>query len=200
MKSLVKVVALVLLMLISTVLPAGGGGAIRGRVGPGFGSLRNRYPYPVTDVNFRMVLFNGKGLLDARLRAYGLKSLFNGKNYDLAVYAHKAYAVDENLAGYFGAGAELMLRLNGDDRSQATSGVQPLLVFGSMLHEKKFYFNVPIWTRFYGNGISFSILPEPSYKVRDVQFFVRYELSLLALYHGGHEWRHESMLGCYFYF
>lgn len=173
-----------------------------GRAGVGLGTRVHRYPYPITDLSFRVVVFNNRALFDTRLRAYGIKSIFGGRNYDLTAYVHKAWSLTNDVTYYVGGGAELMLRINGDDRSQATSGVQPMLLFGSMYYSGKFQFNFPLWTKFYRNGISLSILPEPSYKVSEkVQLFVRYELDVLALYNGtSHEWRHNALLGTYVYF
>lgn len=172
------------------------------RGGIGLGSRVKRYPYPITDLSFRVFVFKSRALFDARLRAYGIKSIFGGRNYDLTAYFHKIWPKGNNLTYYVGGGAELMLRINGDDRSQATSGVQPMLMFGSMYHPGKFSFNLPVWTKFYGNGISLSVLPEPSYKITDkVQLFLRYELSFLALYNGtSQDWRHDALLGTYVYF
>lgn len=173
-----------------------------GRAGVGLGTRVHRYPYPITDLSFRVFVFNNQALFDTRLRAYGIKSIFGGKNYDLTAYIHKVWSLRNDMTYYVGGGAELMLRINGDDRSQATSGVQPMVLFGSMYYSGKFSFNFPVWTKVYRNGISLSILPEPSYKITDkVQLFLRYELSVLALYNGtSHEWRHDALLGSYVYF
>lgn len=177
-------------------------GAIHGRAGLALGSHLVRYPYPLTDISCRLVIFKGKFLFDTRLRAYGIKSIVNGRNYDLTAYIHKVRAWTNNLTFYYGAGAELMLRSNGDDRSQATSGVLPMIMGGSMYYKKKIYVNVPMWAKFYGNGFSLTVLPEPSYKITDdVMLFLRYELGILVLYNGSsHEWRHDAMVGAYYSF
>lgn len=102
---------------------------------------------------------------------------------------------------YAGGGAELMLRLNNDDRSQATSGVQPMGITGVYFHSNKFAFNLPFWARFYANGMSVTVLPEPSYKIKPrLELFLRNEISWLALYDGkSQEWRNDLIIGCYVY-
>lgn len=197
-----RLFGLIVCMMMSLAICAQEEGGVHGRVGIGIGTRAQRYPYPITDLSFRVVVFKNQALLDTRLRAYGIKSIFGGRNYDLAAYIHKTWSLRSDLTFFAGGGAELMLRINGDDRSQATSGVQPMLVFGSLYYTGKFRFNFPVWTKLYRNGISFSVLPEPSYRVSDkFQLFLRYELSFLALYNGSsRDWRHDALLGTYVYF
>lgn len=202
MKKSLRLLVSILYIMLSADMCGQEGSGINGRAGLGIGTRAQRYPYPITDLSFRVVVFHDKALFDARLRAYGIKSIFGGRNYDLTAYFHKVWPIRNDLTCYAGGGAELMLRINGDDRSQATSGVQPMIMFGSMYYTGKFQFNVPVWTKFYRNGVSVSILPEPSYRVSDkFQLFLRYELSFLALYSGSsHNWRHDALLGTYVYF
>lgn len=202
MKISPRIFGLIVCIMFSVLVNAQEKSGIHGRAGIGIGTRAQRYPYPITDISFRVVVFKSQALFDTRLRAYGIKSIFGGRNYDLTAYIHKVWSVRDDVTFYAGGGAELMLRINGDDRSQATSGVQPMLLFGSMYFKGKFHFNFPVWTKFYRNGISVSVLPEPSYKITDkVQLFLRYELSILALYNGtSHEWRHDALLGTYVYF
>lgn len=172
------------------------------KAGIAIGSLRNRYPYPVTDLLFNTGIIRSRLQIYSRLRAYGIRSIFGGHNYDVTVYGIAHWSITSETDFYAGGGAELMLRLNNDDRSQATSGVQPLLVMGMNCNKSKFGFNLPIWTRLYANGISVSALPETSYSIgQHFELFLRFELSYLAVYGGAsHEWRYDSMVGAYYKF
>jgi len=47
-----------------------------------------------------------------------------------------------------------------DIRSTATTSVEPLVALSANGNFEKWNFRAPLWTRFYSNGIAFTILPE----------------------------------------
>jgi hypothetical protein len=170
------------------------------RIGLAVGSIRNRYPYPITDLCFNSMLnYRSNISVYSRLRAYGIRSFANGHDYDFISHACYEFGSDSSAVTFYaGGGMEVMLRFQGDDRSQATSGVQPMMVLGLMKGTSSgLYVNFPLWTKFYANGYSVSAVPEFGYQLsKKFDLFLRPELSYLGFYQGGaHEWRYDVLLG-----
>ena len=67
---------------------------------------------------------------------------------------------------------------------------------------KRFSFNVPLWSRFYSNGFSLTILPEASYQLNNrFSLFLRNEISYLTLFNiSDCEWRQDLFVGTQFSF
>jgi hypothetical protein len=172
------------------------------KIGIAIGSIRNRYPYPVTDLIIKAPVLTDRIGLYTRFRAYGIRSFANGHDYDLTAHMTYSWETKMGLITYAGAGTEIMLRFQNDDRSQATSGVQPMLVFGIKHLAMRSRIDIPFWTKFYANGFSVSILPEPAYQLTErFDIFLRPEVTFLAFYNGnGHEWRYDVMLGVHYNF
>lgn len=173
-------------------------------IGVAVGSIRNRYPYPVTDACFHSQMgYQSPIRVYARLRAYGIRSIANGHDYDLTIHGCYEFGSDSSgMTTYAGLGLETMIRIQGDDRSQATSGVQPMVVMGIRADHGRLYLNFPLWTKFYSNGISISAVPEFGYPLnKKFDVYLRPELSWLSFYNGsGHEWRYDMLIGCYYIF
>lgn len=188
----------ILVCLLSTTCFAQLDTSNKAQYGFGFGSLRDRYPYPITDF-----LYTSKMKKDfriaVRLRSYGLASIFNGKDYDLSATMDYYKKLSPFVVLYGGLGAELMLRLNKDSRSQAENGVQPIVKIGVQATRKRFTGYLPIWTRFYSNGISFCLMPELRFQAGTrITLFGRYEQTLLQFYsYPLNEWRHDAFVGMY---
>jgi hypothetical protein len=169
-----------------------------------FGSLRNRYVFPITNLHYRSPLLKKANLtFSARLRSYGTLFFFSKSSYDFTAQAE--YFFTKTIKPiYFsaGVGIDTRIRLVNDERSAAISSVEPLISLTMHGKSKKSAFNIPYWTRFYTNGVSFTILPEVSYTIgTHFSLFLRYELSNLSIYKASnHEWRQDCFIGTHIFF
>ncbi len=169
-----------------------------------FGSFRNRYLFPITDIRYTSPVLKKVNLkFTGRLRSYGTLFFYTKTAYDFTTLA-EYYFVKQGKPIYFSAGVGLdtRLRLLHDERSEAKSSVEPLISLAVHGTNKKLSFNVPYWTRFYSNGISFTWLPETAYRVgKRFSLFLRYELSYLSIYkESTHEWRRDCFIGTHIHF
>lgn len=174
------------------------------RIAVDFGSYRNRYMYAMTDVRYQSPLAAKVPLaFSARLRSYGT----------FFFYSKSAYDITPQLAWYFtrepkpfylsaGAGIDARLRLSNDVRSDAVSSAEPLVFVTAHSAWKKLRAEVPLWTRFYSNGISFSLQPEVGWQFgAHIAAFARYEFSYLQVYKmNTSEWRRDCFVGAAFAF
>ncbi len=169
-----------------------------------FGSFRNRYLYPITNLKYVSPLLKKVNVkFSARLRSYGTLYFFSKSAYDFTPQA-EYYFTKEMKPLYFsaGLGAEVRLRFVGDPRSFATSSVQPIFSLSFHGNYKKIYLDMPLWTRFYSNGISLALLPEFSvHASNSISIFLREEVSYLSIYKmQTHEWRQDVFLGVKYLF
>lgn len=169
-----------------------------------FGSFRNRYLYPITDLKYNSPILKKVNLkFSGRLRSYGTLFFYSKSSYDFTPLA-EYYFTKTIKPIYFSAGVGLdtRIRLVNDERSEARSSAEPLISLAIHGNYKKLSFNAPLWTRFYSNGISFSLLPESSFQIGNrFSLFLRYELSYLSVYKvSTHEWRQDSFIGTHILF
>jgi hypothetical protein len=169
-----------------------------------FGSFRNRYLYPITDLQYGSPVLQKVPLrFSARLRSYGTLFFYSRSSYDVTPLA-EYYFTDAMKPVYFsaGIGTDIRLRFVHDERSTAVSSAEPLVSLAFHGNFKKLSLETPLWTRFYSNGISFTLLPEASYRLGNrISIFARYELSYLAIYKvSAHEWRQDCFLGTHILF
>jgi len=169
-----------------------------------FGSFRNRYAFPMTNINYASPLFSKFNLkASARLRSYGTLYFYSNSAYDFSPQLNY-YSVKEPTNFYFsaGIGCDVRLRFVNDERSLAVSSAEPIVQVGIHSQLSRFNFHLPIWSRFYSNGLSFTALPEVNFQVsKGIGIYLRDEVSLLSIYQkGGHEWRHDIFLGAHFLF
>jgi hypothetical protein len=174
------------------------------RLSVDFGSFRNRYLYPITDLRYSSALLKKVDLrFFMRIRSYGTLFFYSRSSYDLTPLA-EYYFTREIKPFYFSAGIGLdaRIRLVNDERSEATSSAEPLLSLTLHGNHKKLSFGAPLWTRFYSNGISFSLLPEASCQVgKRFSLFLRCELTYLSIYKvSTHEWRQDCFIGTHILF
>ncbi len=164
-----------------------------------FGSYRNRYLYPITDLRYASPVLKKVHLrFSFRMRSYGTLYFYSRSAYDLTPCVEYVFA-KQNKPIYFSAGVGLdaRLRLVHDERSDARSSVEPLLSLAGNGSYKNLSYHLPLWTRFYVNGISFAILPEAAYKIKNrCEIFLRYELTYMSVYKSSaHEWRRDCFIG-----
>lgn len=164
-----------------------------------FGSFRNRYLYPITNIRYESTILEKVNLkFSARLRSYGTLYFFSKTSYDITPII-EYYLSKTPKPIYFSAGVGLdaRLRLSNDSRSEATNSVEPFLSLSINGNKGKFNYKLPLWTRFYSNGIALTILPECSLQLKkDFGILLRYELSYLAVYKvQTHEWRQDIFIG-----
>jgi hypothetical protein len=169
-----------------------------------FGSFRNRYLYPITNIRYTSPIFEKFNLrISARFRSYGTLFFFSKSAYDLSPVADYFFT-DRSKTFNFSAGLGLDARLRfiHDERSDAASSAEPFVSFAAYCSRKKFSVNMPLWTRFYSNGISFTILPEVAFAVsKKCSLLFRYELGLLSVYKlSTQEWRRDCFLGAVYSF
>jgi hypothetical protein len=169
-----------------------------------FGSFRNRYLYPITNIQYSSPVLQKVNLkFSVRLRSYGTLYFYSKSAYDFTPLA-EYYFIKTTKPIYFSAGIGLdtRIRIINDDRSETASSAEPIIRMTLHGNYKKFSFNTPLWTRFYSNGISFSLLPEASYQIgKCFSIFLRYELSYFSVYNlSTHEWRQDSFIGTHILF
>jgi hypothetical protein len=167
-----------------------------------FGSLRNRYIFPMTDIRYKTPVLSKIPLqFSVRMRSYGTLFFVTKTAYDFTPIAEYVFKKEKS-AYYFtaGLGFDARFRFLNDIRSTATTSVEPLVALSANGNFEKWNFRAPLWTRFYSNGIAFTILPEVNYKFNEkIGLFARYEWSLLALYGAkSHEWRRDLFVGASF--
>lgn len=169
--------------------------------GIGLGSLRNRYPYPVTDLQFLSGKMAQHYRVSARLRSYGIRSIANGRNYDLTLTADYVTHPLPSVNIHIGAGTDIRLRFNNDVRSEAQTSAEPLLKISGIWSYKRSAVALPCWTRLYSNGAGITLMPEYACSLnRRWALFARVEISWLKIYGSAHEWRYDSMIGCNYRF
>ena len=175
------------------------------------GSYRNRYFYPITNVQYSSPLFTKANLkFSARLRSYGTLFFYSADAYDVTplveyFFSPPAPGISLNsdalrFSFSAGIGADARVRLVRDIRSDAVSSVEPLLSVTLRGDSHKISFQAPLWTRLYVNGISFMVLPEVSYRIAEgYSVFLRYELGYLLPYQSTtREWRQDVFIGIHF--
>ena len=175
------------------------------------GSYRNRYFYPMTNVQYSSPLFTKANLkFSARLRSYGTLFFYSTDAYDATPIVEYFFSspvlgvspISEavRLSCSAGLGVDARIRLVRDIRSDAVSSVEPLLSVTLRGDSHKISFQTPLWTRLYDNGISFTVLPEVSYRiVEGCSLFLRYELGYLLPYQStARDWRSDVFIGIHF--
>lgn len=174
--------------------------SIHQRASFGIGSLRNRYPYPVTDFGYVSPLFKNHFRIETNLRAFGIRSLFNFRTYDLSALANYNKTLNEKMLFYAGAGFNIRMRFIHDDRSTAVTSAEPILKTGLQFQQNKFRFGFAMQSNFYANGIGVSAFPEISFRAwKRGLIFIRFETSHLSVYKlSSHEWRYDSFAGIHF--
>ena len=164
-----------------------------------FGSLRNRYIYPKTDINFTTALIKSSAFrVSARLRSYGTLYFFSKTAYDITPLL-EYYSSKTKKPLYFSAGIGLdaRIRLVNDSRSTTTSSAEPLVNIAIHGNYKKVSYSVPLWTRWYTNGMSYAILPQINWELNEKNaLFVRYEMNYLRISKNvSREWSQDVFLG-----
>lgn len=169
-----------------------------------FGSFRGRYVFPMTNIIYNSPLLKKMNVkFSARLRSYGTLFFVTKDAYDFTPLGEYYFS---NLVRpiYFsvGLGLDTRIRLVNDERSEATTSIEPIVSVAVHAKYKAFSCSLPIWTRLYSNGISVTALPEISYSISPkVSIYLRYELSYLSIYKTDtHEWRHDTFIGTRFSF
>jgi hypothetical protein len=164
-----------------------------------FGSMRNRYIYPITNIRYTSPLFLKEKLkCSLRLRSYGSWYLYSPSAYDLSPLLEYFFEHDKDRYYYSaGAGLDTRLRFIHDERSAAQSSAEPFISLAAHFKMKRFVQHYPLWTRFYSDGISFTWQPELNFELGKKVFLMgRYELGFIKLYsHPSHEWRHDFFIG-----
>lgn len=164
-----------------------------------FGSLGSRYIYPKTDINFSTSLIKSSVFrVSARLRSYGTLYFFSKTAYDFTPLMEYYFTKTEQLL-YFSAGIGLdaRIRLVHDSRSPATSSVEPLVSLALHGNYKKVSYSVPLWTRWYSNGMAYAILPQLNWELNEKNvLFVRYEMNYLRISKNiSREWSQDVFVG-----
>ena len=164
-----------------------------------FGSLRNRYVYPKTDISFTSSLIKSSAFrVSARLRSYGTLYFFSKSAYDVTPLVEYYFSKTEKPL-YFSAGIGLdtRIRLVNDSRSTSTSSVEPLLSLALHGSYKKVSYSLPFWTRWYSNGMAYNILPQINWNLSEKNaLFVRYEMNFLRISKNvSNEWNQDVFVG-----
>jgi hypothetical protein len=115
-----------------------------------FGSFRNRYLYPITDLKYSSPLLKNVNLkFSARLRSYGTLYFYSKSSYDFTPLV-EYYFTTTIKPFYFstGVGLDTRIRLVNDERSEATSSAEPLISLTIYGNYKKLSFKSSLGTRF----------------------------------------------------
>lgn len=169
-----------------------------------FGSMRNRYLYPFTNLRCSSPLLNKVNVkFSLRVRSYGTLFFYSESAYDFTPQA-EYYFTRTPKAFYFsaGLGVDARLRLVRDERGSAVSSAEAFVSVSAHGSVRKIKFTLPLWTRFYSDGIAFTLSPELSYPLtKNSAVFFRQEISYLAVYmRSATEWRSDNFIGAHFYF
>jgi hypothetical protein len=164
-----------------------------------FGSLRNRYIYPKTDISFTTALIKSTTFrFSTRFRSYGTLYFFSKSAYDVTPLVEYYFSKTEKPI-YFSAGIGLdaRIRLINDIRSTATSSAELLVSIAIHGNYKKVSYSVPLWTRWYTNGISYTILPQINWELNEKNaLFIRYEMNYLRISKNvSSEWSQDVFFG-----
>ena len=164
-----------------------------------FGSFRNRYFYPITNIKYNSALLKKANIkFSVRLRSYGTLFFFSKNAYDISPIAEYYITKTAKPVSFSaGIGLDARIRLVNDERSDVTSSVEPLVSMTLSGGHRKILYNIPLWSRFYSNGVSFAIFPAAYYRLGNkFSIFIRYELSYLTIYMvSAHEWRRDIFIG-----
>ena len=166
-----------------------------------FGSYRNRYLYPITNLSYNSpTLHNFK--FSTRLRSYGTLYVFTKSAYDVSPILEYRILPNEKLKFYAGIGLDVQLRLVNDTRSSATSAIIPIVSLNLSSNYKRSSFKLSNWNRFYTNGYSISFLPTIQYRISSkLDCYFRYEINYLNTYnHSTHECLQDLFIGTQFSF
>jgi hypothetical protein len=168
------------------------------------GSIRLKYPYPITEIGYSSPLLKKVNLkFSGRIRSYGTWYFFSKSGYDITPTI-EYYFTKKLKPVYFsvGLGLDTRIRLSNDERSEAKTSAEPMIIGGIHGRYKNFTYSMPFWNRYYSNGISFSFLPEVAYQVSPrLSLFFRYELNLLAIYKtSSFEVQQDCFIGTHIYF
>ena len=166
-----------------------------------FGSYRNRYLYPITNLSYNTpTLHNFK--ISARLRSYGTLYVFTKSAYDISPILEYRILTNEKLKLYAGIGLDAQIRFVNDTRSSATSALIPIVSMNLSGKYNRSSFKISSWNRFYSNGYSISFLPTIQYSISSkFDCFARYEINFLNTYnHSTHEWLQDLFIGTQFSF
>ena len=164
-----------------------------------FGSLRNRYIYPKTDIIFTSSLIKSSAFrVSARLRSYGTLYFFSKSAYDITPLVEFYFSKTEKpICFSAGIGLDARIRLINDSRSTATSSVEPLLSLALNGNYKKVSYSLPLWTRWYSNGMAYTILPQINWNLSEKNaLFIRYEMNFLRISKNvSNEWNQDVFVG-----
>lgn len=168
------------------------------------GSIRLKYPYPITEIGYSSPLLKKVNLkFSGRIRSYGTWFFYSRSGYDITP-SIEYYFSKRPKPVYFsvGVGLDTRIRISNDVRSEAKTSAEPMIMGGIHGQIKNFSYSVPIWNRYYSNGISFSFLPQVAYQVSPrVALFFKYELNLLTLYQpSSFEAQQDCFIGTHIYF
>ncbi len=168
------------------------------------GSIRLKYPYPITEIGYSSPLLKKVNLkFSGRIRSYGTWVFYSPSGYDITPTI-EYYFTKTLKPVYFsvGIGLDTRIRLSNDTRSEAKTSAEPIIMGGVHGRHKNFTYSIPVWNRFYSNGISFSFLPELAYQVSPrLSLYFRYELNLLVLYKpSSFEVQQDCFIGTHIFF
>ncbi len=163
------------------------------------GSVRNRYLYPITEIQYGSPLLGKTNIrVSFKIRSYGTLYLYSKSAYDLSPLAEYYFSkIPRPIFFSAGIGLDARLRFSRDERSTARSSAEPFICLALHGTYKRLSYHMPLWTRFYNNGISFMLLPEIDYRLgRSVDLFFRDESAYLKVFENStHEWRHDCFFG-----
>jgi len=164
------------------------------------GSWRNRYWYPISELQFRNdEMFKSNWGAEARYRSYGSWFLNGVKSIDVTLIGkNKIRFPQPGTHLWIGAGVDIRLRNFNDERSAEVNSAEPLFMMEwKKIINPKFHLRIPLWSRWYSNGMSLSLLPTAEFYLNERWgVFTRFEGSLLNIYHQkDSEWRKDLFFG-----
>lgn len=161
-----------------------------------FGSYRNRYLYPITNVTYTTSLRN-ELLFSARIRSYGTLFYFSKTAYDITPILEYKWVDKSVWKLYAGIGADQRLRFEKDKRGTQVSSMEPIVSISPYFRKPKWIFTAPLWSRFYNNGVGFTLLPEIKYKLYTLWYiYGRYEISFLTNYRStNYQFQRDCFIG-----
>ena len=123
---------------------------LKSTISTDFGSYRNRYLYPITNIIYTTSLRN-ELLFYSRIRSYGTLFYFSKTAYDITPILEYKLLNKTTCKLFVGIGSDMRIRLEKDSRGTQVSSIEPLVSINTSFHQTNWILNTPLWTRLYNN-------------------------------------------------
>lgn len=172
-------------------------GQEKGSLSIDWGSWRTKYLYPVTNIRYDSPYFLKNVQIQTRLRSYGTLFFASKDGYDFSPIAtYRLQKKESKVSFHLGFGTDVRIRLVNDSRAHVSSSAEPIIYADVRYDFGKWQVKLPLWNRYYANGIGFSILPEIAINAgKKLSIFSRFEANYMAVYNYDHAFSTDVFIG-----